>query len=170
MAKRANGAPKQWERDDFKEKFWRDKITEWEVSGLSVSEFCRQHQISDSSFRAWRREICIRDREGTAFKGGVGVTPSLPASVKDSRGRVIPAKFKQMCAAPVADMKPEQRLAPLSFVPLTLVEDKNEKARVSPAVPVAIEVQSPNGFVFRLNCDADLQLLSGLIKSMEDSK
>lgn len=165
MAKRATRIPKQWERDKEKEKFWRQEIAEWQVSGLSVTEFCRRRNIPDGSFRSWRREISIRDRETGVSKGSTSVTPSLPDKVKDARGRVIPARFKEMCAE--AQAKKE-----MPFVPLTLVEN-HPKERPAPAVPVApvyIEVQSPKGFTYKLNCDADVQFLSNFLKRIEDTK
>jgi transposase-like protein len=45
-----------------KEAFWRRTIVEQVASGLSVQDFCRQHQLQPHSFYSWKREIRLRDQ------------------------------------------------------------------------------------------------------------
>lgn len=63
---RSEAAKKRWQRDEDKESFWRIHIDAWKKSGLSVRKFCHANFLTESSFRAWRRELSLRDREGTA--------------------------------------------------------------------------------------------------------
>jgi transposase-like protein len=50
-------------RDPKLERRWRDRIARWERSDLTVRDFCADHQISEPSFYAWRRELADRDRK-----------------------------------------------------------------------------------------------------------
>ena len=52
-------------RDTRKEEVWRQRMTQWNGSGLSVREFCRQWRLSEASFYAWRRELARRDAQGS---------------------------------------------------------------------------------------------------------
>ena len=44
-----------------KERFWREQLRGHASSGLSVRAWCREHEISEPSFYAWRRELAERD-------------------------------------------------------------------------------------------------------------
>jgi hypothetical protein len=54
-------------RDGNKEQYWRQVLTRWQSSGLSVRAYCEIHRISLPSFYWWRREIPRRDRAQTQF-------------------------------------------------------------------------------------------------------
>jgi hypothetical protein len=43
------------------EQTWRDRVTRWKASGLSVRDFCRSEGLSEPSFYSWRRTIAERD-------------------------------------------------------------------------------------------------------------
>lgn len=40
---------------------WRERIDEWRRSKLSVAEYCRQKQLSQPSFFAWRKRLAGDD-------------------------------------------------------------------------------------------------------------
>lgn len=50
-------------RSAEKEEFWRLVLDEHRHSGLGVKAFCRQQEISEALFYAWRRKIQNRDSE-----------------------------------------------------------------------------------------------------------
>ena len=52
-----------WLRDVGKERHWRQLLRQQKRSGQTIRDFCRQRQLSEPSFYAWRREIAKRDRE-----------------------------------------------------------------------------------------------------------
>ena len=52
----------EW-RDPAKKKFWRRLLVRWQRSGQTGREFCAAHQLTESSFYFWKREIAQRDRE-----------------------------------------------------------------------------------------------------------
>jgi hypothetical protein len=55
----------EW-RDPAKEKHWRRLLRLWRGSGQTGRDFCAEHQLSEPSFYAWKREIARRDQEGAA--------------------------------------------------------------------------------------------------------
>lgn len=54
-------------RDPRKERFWRRAVLQWRKSGLSIRDFCRQQQLSEPNFYAWRALIARRNTEKLAF-------------------------------------------------------------------------------------------------------
>lgn len=50
-------------RDAEKERFWRAAIRRQRRNGQSVRVFCREEDLSEPSFYAWRREIARRGRQ-----------------------------------------------------------------------------------------------------------
>jgi hypothetical protein len=53
------GAP----RDGAKERTWRRLLQQWRRSGMTIRDFCAEHDVSEPSFFAWRRTIAERDRQ-----------------------------------------------------------------------------------------------------------
>ena len=49
------------QRDPAKEAYWRKLLGRFAGSGLSVREFCKREQLTESAFYAWRRTIGERD-------------------------------------------------------------------------------------------------------------
>lgn len=54
------------QRDRGKEQRWRRLIAEWRRSQVNIRGFCRQRQLSEPSFHAWRRILAERDQERAA--------------------------------------------------------------------------------------------------------
>lgn len=161
-----NRNPKTWTRDPQKERFWRRMLAEYAESGLSIREFCRQRNLSYSSFGAWKRELRNRDRERTASGAAThnSLLPSFPDKVKDSRGRVIPSRLRKWVEESKAHELNKHSSVP--FVPLKLVENsKPEQERVGSQ----IEVLSPAGFTFRLDSQANIEFVSKLLRSLENN-
>ena len=68
-------------RDEAKEAYWRKVFKRFSASGLSVREFCKREQLTESAFYVWRRTIGERDdtrTSGPAFVPAV-VTEELPS-------------------------------------------------------------------------------------------
>ena len=55
----SQGAP----RNGAKERSWRRLIQQWRHSGMTIRDFCVEHEVSEPSFFAWRRTIADRDRQ-----------------------------------------------------------------------------------------------------------
>jgi len=67
-------------RDLAREQHWRDVVSEWRASGLSVRAFCSQRQLRESQFYGWRRELRRRDARPSRPPAFVPVTvaPAMP--------------------------------------------------------------------------------------------
>jgi transposase-like protein len=55
------------QRCSSKERFWRRIVREWRSSGLSVRAFCRERDLSEPNFYAWRRTLAERDAQAARF-------------------------------------------------------------------------------------------------------
>jgi transposase-like protein len=55
-------------RSSEREEYWREVIRDQEASGLSISAFCREHEVSPASFFSWRRKLAAAGREEVAEK------------------------------------------------------------------------------------------------------
>jgi hypothetical protein len=55
-------------RDCSKERFWRRILRQWRRSGLSVRDFCAEHEVTEPSFYAWRRIVADRDQESARVR------------------------------------------------------------------------------------------------------
>jgi transposase-like protein len=51
-----------------RERYWREVIREQAASGLSISAYCREHEVSPASFFSWRRRLAADGREEAAGK------------------------------------------------------------------------------------------------------
>lgn len=65
------------ERDQELERSWRRRLREHKQSGRTVRDFCRIHQLPESSFHFWRRNIEQRDRERVAKRAPAFVPVTL---------------------------------------------------------------------------------------------
>ena len=85
------------QRDLVREQFWRDTITDWQASGLSVRAYCLRHQRAETAFRYWQRELRQRDAKPattrTAVPAFVPVTviplATLSVEVRCPSGHVV---------------------------------------------------------------------------------
>jgi transposase-like protein len=77
-------------RDPARERFWRDAVSAWQSSGLTVREFCRQRQMTEASFYSWRRELQRREAKSAspAFVP-VAVLPAAVVEVRCPSGHVV---------------------------------------------------------------------------------
>jgi ferric-dicitrate binding protein FerR (iron transport regulator) len=81
------------QRDPERERFWRRTFSAWQASGQSIREYCEQHDVTETSFHYWRREL--RQRDARVSTGG-----ATPAFVPV---RVIPSIWGHMASSNPAD-------------------------------------------------------------------
>lgn len=48
--------------DQSKEALWRQRLADQAASAMSITQWCRRSDISDSLFHYWRRTLAQRDR------------------------------------------------------------------------------------------------------------
>ena len=53
---------RSWE----KARYWREKISDQQQSGMSIKEFCHRHSISQPSFYAWKRKLKQRESQSSS--------------------------------------------------------------------------------------------------------
>ena len=73
-------SPSRNERDVEKERYWRQVIREAARSGLSIREFCRQHDLKESRFHWWQRTLKNRSQERTLRRQNGSGEAKGPAS------------------------------------------------------------------------------------------
>ncbi len=49
------------QRYPTRERFWRDTVADWQASGRTVRDFCRDRRLNETSFRYWSRELLESD-------------------------------------------------------------------------------------------------------------
>jgi len=84
---------KHGQRDPVRERFWRQTLSAWRSSGLSVREFCGRRDLTETAFYFWRKELRKRDGERSpppAFVP-VSVVPAatLAVEVRCPSGHVV---------------------------------------------------------------------------------
>jgi hypothetical protein len=63
-----------------KQEYWRSVLRRQERSGLSVRQFCTDHQLSQASFYGWKRKIANRDRRAGVRSERKGRKRSKPGT------------------------------------------------------------------------------------------
>lgn len=143
---RSDASKQRWVRDDKKEAFWRKHVAEWKASGLSKRGYAIAHNLPESSFNAWRREIELRDREKI---------PTANASAL-------------LSADPV---EPKSGFVPLRIVPDANVSsnsaDENCMTSGGDETSGTIELMIPGGSVIRVTHESDLALIRRLLNVLE---
>jgi transposase-like protein len=108
--------------DPQREQFWRDVLARFAASGLSIRAFCRQEQLREPLFYAWRRTIAQRD----------GISPTMgerPMNRKRSPRR----PRKRPAFLPVAVLR-EALASPGGGISLELRGDR--RLRLPESLPV----------------------------------
>ena len=98
------------QRDPGKERFWRSILRQWLKSGLSIRQFCRQQQLSEARFYAWRRTLQRRDAEAVPFVP-VRVVAAVEDADRTGTGlELILAAGRRLCIGPAFDGATLRRL------------------------------------------------------------
>jgi transposase-like protein len=69
------------QRDPERERLWRRTVSAWQASGQTIREYCERHDVAETSFHYWRRELRQRDAQ----------VPTLSATPAFIPVRVIPS-------------------------------------------------------------------------------
>ena len=85
-------------RDAAKESWWREQVRAQAQGGLSVRAYCRQQQLSEPSFYAWRKELARRDQE----RQPSAPTPPSPATNVRDRKATRPTFTEVLLTSPAA--------------------------------------------------------------------
>ena len=78
-------------RDLQRERLWRKTFLAWQFSGQSIRAFCEDHELNESAFYFWRKELRKRDSESQPAFIPVTVvsTPTATIEVRCPSGHVV---------------------------------------------------------------------------------
>ncbi len=170
--RRRSRTTNRWSRSEEKEKYWREHVSLWRKSGLSVRAYCQQYNVIETSFYAWRRELSIRDREETP-----GERANSKAVVKDKRGRSIPTHYVELEPTTTRALhgsgEPQPSANP--FVALALVQNEkkaDEKRAITngDGSSMGLVITTPGGFSIQLTSARDIELLRTVVQILEECK
>lgn len=128
-----NYKTKRQSRSETRDKYWREVIGNWKASGLNVRDFCRREDLREPQFYAWRRELRLRDMEGTSLAEPVDATsapsnPFVPLRVVSetikSEPKIVPAIEIRFAGGASMQLQDDCRL---DLVAKLLLEMQNSK-------------------------------------------
>jgi transposase-like protein len=70
----------QGQRDPVREQQWRERVADWQTSGLSVRAFCRRQGLAEPTFHYWRRELRARDEAAGSAQRTAAKRPPATSS------------------------------------------------------------------------------------------
>jgi transposase-like protein len=110
-------------RDPAREALWRNTFKRFAASGLSVREFCKRENVTESAFYAWRRTVAERNGEAKRQTGLATASPRrgrpprapafLPMMVTDRSARGIELELAGGRILRLPESMPVERLAEL---------------------------------------------------------
>jgi hypothetical protein len=74
------------QRDPAREQQWRERVAQWQSSGLSARAFCVRHGLTEPTFHYWKRELRARDE---AAESAQRTAPKRPPATS-SRPTFVP--------------------------------------------------------------------------------
>ncbi len=141
--------PSAGQRDAAKERHWRQVLVDWEATGLSGAEYCRDKQLPYTQFSDWRKrlrkldaEVKNRNRHRRATAIPQGMTIRLPHQK--------PQRSVEFAEVQVVDRDPQSAAVPTEKDATTL------------------EVVFPSGVRLRLAAGCPTDLLSSVIALLEN--
>ncbi|HEY3455754.1 MAG TPA: hypothetical protein VGK64_14200 [Bryobacteraceae bacterium] len=85
-------------RENERRKYWQSIIAEQEGSGKSVRVFCRERDLGEHSFYAWRQRLRREKPMSFALVEAKPAAPAAPLELRLSSGEVlhIPADVQSL--------------------------------------------------------------------------
>jgi hypothetical protein len=159
--------PPHLRRDMAKERRWRGVIANWQASGISITEYCRLHDVPYRDLTNWRRIIRTRDLEQRT------ASPKVDHRTKKRAGRTqgdaIWPSEKVAQQPDTALQFPRRRQGSVDFAEVQLIDkQKDEEEQSGSDGGVVIEVVLPSGISLRLKAGCPLNFLSSVVSSLEN--
>ena len=164
-------------RSAVKESFWRFHFERQGASVSSIATYCREHELHESSFYAWRRKIETRGHAPPCL------SQETQAAQAADRSRVRSTQScptATPCAAPSAHWD-HRRSAPggtacslphpnrVGLVALEIVCDEPPHLTSTTQTIPTLEIACPGGVVVRLREEASLEVLQRVIVACDQS-
>jgi len=181
-------------RDLEKENFWRWIFQEQKASQLNIRQFCKEHDLPESAFYHWRREIRKRDttesdsvESDTRESGSMGsespqsgsqnhpITDGSTNSAKPNRKGRSDSNPSRSDSAPTArSAQPQANQANREaaqqpeLIPVTLRNPSDlQTATNETSETERIEIQTPSGFTIRLDTSIDRQTIRAILTEID---
>lgn len=141
-------------RDLAKEAHWRREFAEWQKTGLTGAEYCRQRGIPYYTFKDWQKRIRKLDAEAAAV-----LRKSLPPAARQraaASAKLLAEKIKHGCEDSRA----------IEFAEVQVVEKEPEERNHK--LGAQMEIVLPTGTKLRLGADCSLESLSSIIAMLEN--
>jgi hypothetical protein len=144
--------PKGWQRDLEKEQRWRQTFAEWERTGLSGAEYCRQHDLSYTQFNDWRKRIRQLDSEAASI----------------SRRQRVSARAQKIAEQIKSEEKPSRRRS-IEFAEVQVIDHERPQDRAQQDEhATTLEIVFASGTKLRLSSGCPLDLLSSVVAILEN--
>jgi len=98
------------------ERSWRQRLRQFERSGLSVRQFCRAEGVEEYTFFWWRRELAKRDRMRDTVRSTLRRSPL-------HRAKVPPIRRRHVDRIPRSLARPQQSHQTPAFVPVHVIAE-----------------------------------------------
>ena len=136
MAKGAN-------RDKGREARWRRIVGQHARSGLTIRQFCRDNDLTESAFYFWRCELQRRDRQRPQRR----------------RGPVRQGQDRQRGSMDAASRQP----ASATFVPVSISPQSRSQA-------ADIEIVLPGGARVRVGSEVNRRALADVVAVLQEAR
>jgi hypothetical protein len=157
--------PPHLRRDMAKERRWRGILANWQASGISISEYCRLHDIPYRDLTNWRRIIRARDLEQRTPSPKIDRTKKRARRAGDA---VWPASKTAPQSEPALPF-PRRRRDAVDFAEVQLVDEHKNEEEGSPSDgDVVLEVVLLSGISLRLKACCPLNFLSSVVSVLEN--
>jgi transposase-like protein len=103
-----NGRGQGARRSEAKERFWRGHVARQQRSDESVRAYCRDHELAEPSFYAWRRKLARRDALASQVQRRAIPAARSPSPRRRVTGRpatFLPIAISDGLAAPVIEVQ-----------------------------------------------------------------
>jgi hypothetical protein len=90
------------QRDPVLERQWRERVANWQASGLSVRAFCVTNGLTEPTFHFWKRELRARDQ-------AMASSPRRPTKSPPATSPAAHPKFVPLTVLPAATLAVEVR-------------------------------------------------------------
>ena len=143
--------PKGKSLDAAKERRWRQVLADWQATGLSGAEYCRQKDLVYTQFNDWRKRVRKLDA----------------ALVNSSPHRQRMAGRAQGLSMKLQQEQKAQRA--VEFAEVQLVEREHQAAAVPKTEDAAtLEAIFPNGTKLRISAGCPINFLSSVVNILEN--
>lgn len=156
---------KRLSRSVEKEASWRGHVSRQAAGRVSIRAYCHEHDLSQPSFYAWRREIAKRDAERESPRRVPQEGPTVRVAGR-SRTRSPEADFAAMprtAKRRVGGKASSLRSDGVGLIAVEIVGAAEPRSMANPT----LEIECPGGAVIRLREDVPADVLQRVMAACQ---